>query len=271
MEVGGGVESDATVGVNLLPESFGRGEAGPFTAISLRPAQDTVSSLRGSRAPPELREVQVYSEPVRHWLQDLKSRFQATVGVRRCLPGRAWPPCVEMLLNVKVAPDEVAPLKGFLRSQPAAERVHMSQVVAQMILVSLCVPVPEVCAKMNERGGFCTFSQCPLLSEESQPASPTFLIPKEALLDIEGSANPPLGRGSPRIARIGSPRLEYCLSPRQDQALRKAHDLGFFDVPRRVGLREVSASMGRSSPATMEELRRAMKKLAARHLHNADA
>ncbi|WP_247000762.1 helix-turn-helix domain-containing protein [Halosolutus gelatinilyticus] len=51
------------------------------------------------------------------------------------------------------------------------------------------------------------------------------------------------------------------LTDRQDEALRTAYELGYFDIPRRTTLREVASELGVSASSVSERLRRAQTQL----------
>lgn len=56
------------------------------------------------------------------------------------------------------------------------------------------------------------------------------------------------------------------LNPGEEETLRAAHTLGYFDVPGRVGIREVAKDVGISASAASYRLRRAQAKLVDAYL-----
>jgi predicted DNA binding protein len=201
----------------------------------------------------------------------LKDNFQATVDVRACRPARGTRSGVELLVDIRAVPDQVETLKAFLDSRPLAERVRASRVAADRLVVFLSAPMPDACERMTERGGFCECSYCPHTSEAGDPCGPTFLVPSELIPEGKGARKKTVDSRFPRVLRVGTPRLESVLTRRQDEAIREAFQLGYFDSPRRKRLQDVSRLVGSSPHATMELLRRATYRLAARHLHGIKA
>lgn len=61
-------------------------------------------------------------------------------------------------------------------------------------------------------------------------------------------------------------RERFGLSYAQIEALHKAHELGYFEVPRRTGVEEVASELGISSPALSERLRRGQMHLVEHYL-----
>ncbi|WP_424009164.1 helix-turn-helix domain-containing protein [Haloferax denitrificans] len=67
-----------------------------------------------------------------------------------------------------------------------------------------------------------------------------------------------------RLARDGDPEPPgEGLTDRQDEALRTAYELGYFDIPRGATLREVADELGITASSASERLRRAQTRLIA--------
>ncbi|WP_267643339.1 helix-turn-helix domain-containing protein [Haloarchaeobius amylolyticus] len=65
-----------------------------------------------------------------------------------------------------------------------------------------------------------------------------------------------------RLTRDGEPEPAGSgLTDRQDEALRTAYELGYFDIPRGASLADVAAELGISASSASERLRRAQTQL----------
>ncbi|MDJ0275174.1 MAG: helix-turn-helix domain-containing protein [Nitrososphaerota archaeon] len=72
-----------------------------------------------------------------------------------------------------------------------------------------------------------------------------------------------------RVEQLNADRLVPSLTKKQEQLLSAALELGFYEVPKKIGVRELAEMFGISPRAVSEMLRRAHKRLVESYLGNA--
>jgi hypothetical protein len=75
-----------------------------------------------------------------------------------------------------------------------------------------------------------------------------------------------------RLTRDGDERRDGegdSLTDRQREAIRTAHEMGYFEIPRRAALEDVAAELGISASSLSERLRRAQSHLVTTHVSGA--
>ncbi len=124
-------------------------------------------------------------------------------------------------------------------------------------------PMPDFCATVFASGGICV--ACPLLDADAvAPVGSTrVLVPRDGSAVRLGRA---FGRREVEpisLERTGPFRARASRTPRQEEALRIAFELGYFAYPRRARLEDVARRLGVGRSAALELLRRAVSDLAA--------
>ena len=71
-----------------------------------------------------------------------------------------------------------------------------------------------------------------------------------------------------KLNRIGRVHLNPLLTSQQEELLNHALDQGFFEIPRKITLKEFAMKEGISASALSEKLRRTIKKLIKKYLRN---
>lgn len=165
-------------------------------------------------------------------------------------------------LDVESAPERMEHLLHVLRRRPGARNLAIASLGRGRALFRVTISAPSICTVTHRAGGICV--QCPLLSPKERDAW-RVVLPRGAATETFLRDLAPTGsRDTVAISRLSSPASEAMLTRRQDRALHAAYDLGYFDYPRRGSLNDVARLLGIGRSATLEILRRATAKLAAR-------
>ena len=220
----------------------------------------------GAPAPPTqaaLIEIRFKGTSVARWIQELNSRWNASVRLHVCRPLGTGKHRILRLFEVDAPPEEMGAVWEYLLRQVGAENAAVTRIAPNRLMVWTSAPIPRLCAAVFEADAVCT--ACPYLppTSRSDPESWGILLPhaSNAQLPLDAMTRP--GRPPPAVLRIGRYEADETLTPRQERALDEALRLGYFSHPRRAELKDVARALGVSRSTAMEILRRAMMKLAA--------
>jgi hypothetical protein len=169
-------------------------------------------------------------------------------------------------LDVEATPYDLQQLEDAVERTLGPESVAISAVNRGRAILRLSVPLPGLCAAVFTAGGVCV--TCPFLEHSAEGGT---LPPVGVLLPRNGEAYQ-FGRelarqvlGTAAIERMGEFLPRSMLTQRQDEALRAALELGYFEYPRRAELADVARALRVGRSATLELLRRAISRLGRRH------
>jgi len=201
-------------------------------------------------------------------MQDLGARWDVGIRLHVCRQIEGSPRRLLQLLEITGSPTVFPEVTEFLQQRVSARDVALTQLGPHRLLVRLVAPLPALCHTAFGMGAICM--SCPFLplpdgrEEESREGEWRVLVHRirdvrPLLASFTTPDNSPAS-----LVRIGTIRGPRDLTARQKLAVRTAFMLGYYDYPRRAQLKDVAKSLGISRAATMESLRRGMRKLASR-------
>ncbi len=170
-------------------------------------------------------------------------------------------------VDLQGSPAELARLSEELRvSRPSNEELRVS-VGRGRAALRVSGPLPKFCAAVFEAGGVCV--ACPLLAgaDDRSRVRTRVLLPRDAGAAHFTRAVERRDLGPFSIERTGPFRARSSRTPRQEQALRVAFEVGLFSYPRRATLADVARRLGVGRSATLELVRRALSDLVASQFH----
>jgi HTH DNA binding domain len=212
-------------------------------------------------------ELRIRGGPVPHWIQDLGTRWGASVRLHVCRHTEGLPRRLLQLLEINATPATLPEITAFLHQRAGPEEVSLTQLGPHRLLVRLVGPLPALCHSVFEMGAICM--SCPFLPSAGAPDGETGEGEWRVLVHRVRDAHPLLasfatpGNSPASLVRIGSYRGSHDLTSRQEAAVGTAFALGYYDYPRRAQLKDVAKSLGVSRATAMENLRRGMRKLAS--------
>lgn len=200
-------------------------------------------------------------------MQDIGTRWGAGIQLHVCRqigdPARG----LLQLLEINGSPTAIPEITAFLRKRWALEELSLTQLSENRLLVRLISPLPPLCHSVFLQGAICM--SCPFLPTPAGPEGDLREGDWRVLVHHARDAHPLLtsfsspGTPPPSLIRIGTYRAGRNLTARQEVAVGTAFVLGYFDLPRRAQLKDVAKALGVSRAATMENLRRGLRKLAS--------
>ncbi|MDE1819760.1 MAG: helix-turn-helix domain-containing protein [Euryarchaeota archaeon] len=200
-------------------------------------------------------------------MRQMVERFDARARVLLCRP--TGPGDGKMLRVVEVAgePSQMDAILRLARRSSSRGSIAIDQRAPHRALIWSIEPTPAACAAVFHVGAVCT--TCPLFprsngGKDEEEEEWSLLLPRmspraKALLKVFGPHD-----GSSALLRVGGIAPEAEMTSRQERAVETAFRMGYFDHPRRSGLREVAAELGVSRSTTLELLRRGLTKVLSR-------
>lgn len=170
------------------------------------------------------------------------------------------------VVEVSAPPEKMEALVRFARRSATKGSIAIDSRAAHRVLLWVVEPMPPACAAVFHAGAVC--GTCPLFPRADMNDEAvkdwSLLLPRmspraKALLRVFRPVD-----GGSALLRVGGVAPESEMTSRQERAVETAFRMGYFDHPRRAGLREVAAALGVSRSTTLELLRRGLTKVLAR-------
>jgi hypothetical protein len=232
--------------------------------MTVRTGPPRPRSARAVRRPPPpgtVVEVRLAAAPGDDRVQDVLRAHRAAGRLVTCRPWGRSPPRLLRWFEVDAPEVELEPMIADLADRVGAANLSVARVSPRRVLLRLIGPIPALCAATFSAGGLCTSCRLHASHAEDEVAPLRILVPRRAnarrLLfppDAPPGARVRLVSAGPYHGRGG-------LTPRQDEALRVAHRLGFFRYPRGADLGAVAKALGIGRSSTLELLRSATGRL----------
>ena len=211
-------------------------------------------------------EVRLRSPPSTHWMGQIVEKFGGRARVLLCRPTGPGEGKMLRVVEVSAPPEKMEAIVRFARRSASKGTMTIDARAAHRIMLWVVEPTPPACAAVFHAGAVC--ASCPLFPRADVPQEDgqdwSLLLPRmspraKALLKVFGPHD-----GASALLRVGGIAPEAEMTSRQERAVETAFRMGYFDHPRRAGLREVAVALGVSRSTTLELLRRGLTKVLAR-------
>ena len=200
------------------------------------------------------------------WIQELNSRWNASVLLHVCRPSSSGKERILRLYEVDAPPSHIAEVRAYLLEQVGTANAAVTRIAPNRLMVWTSTPIPRLCSSVFRAEAVCTV--CPYLPATSRTDGQSWgiLLPNaaDARFPLRALTHP--GHPVPRVLRVGRYQGNGALTPRQERAIDEALRLGYFAYPRRAELKDVARALGVNRATAMEILRRAVLKLARQRL-----
>ncbi|MEM3386317.1 MAG: helix-turn-helix domain-containing protein [Nitrososphaerales archaeon] len=206
-------------------------------------------------------EVEVSITPNRTWIHNISSNHSAVVKILDCKPVKSSG-AVQELFEILVGEECVADVLKVLKSDPNISRLEVISVKGGRIKGSLISHTCSACRILAS-------SQCFMVSStlnQDGTISWVMLGNKFAIRSLLDNLEKEGVKFD--LKRIERAKKLDVLTKRQEEVLRLAFDLGYFDYPRRIDLRSLANILDLSPPTLSEMLRRAQKKVITEYLRS---
>jgi hypothetical protein len=212
-------------------------------------------------------KVDVDANPSDHWIREVTQRWPVRVRLDVCRPIGSTSPSLLQAAELIGDPGDLGEVDRFLRGRSDLQGLTVLAPSSDRRFVRTVTSLPASCRRIFEVGAICaTCRFAPSLGADGRERW-TLVIPRtpDALRAVANAQSEP--RGSPTsILRMRRYVPERTLTPKQTTALGTAYRLGFYAVPRRTNLREISHILGVSRSSAGELLRRAERRMLAHEI-----
>jgi predicted DNA binding protein len=203
-------------------------------------------------------ELVISTDIERHWIGEITRLFPVHVSLKDVIIDESG-----LILNLididlrGVSPELVT---DSLKDIENVESVQVSEVSEGKIVAVVGLSRCEICRALMESG--CFFNSA---RNEDGSLIWTFIAPQKLYARKLESTMNDLGINF-ELIKILSLREKAVLTQRQEELLRVAFEGGYFDFPKKMGVRELANQMDSSSASVSETLRKAVRTLVERHL-----
>lgn len=219
--------------------------------------------------PPEipLVKVDVEASPSDHWLREVTQRWPVRVRMDVCRAMGSGSPALLQALELTGDPGDLGEVERYLRGRSDLRGLTVLAPSPTRRFVRAVSSLPASCRRIFEVGAICATCRFAFSTPTDGKARWTLVIPRtaEALRAVASAQSEPRESPAP-ILRMRRFVPDRTLTAKQSTALETAYRLGFYAVPRRTNLREISRLLGVSRSSTGELLRRAERKMLAHEI-----
>jgi predicted DNA binding protein len=213
-----------------------------------------------------LREVVLSLKAPRSWITDIATNFPANLTILDCKNSPVSG--LQQLVEVNAPEEHMESLVRAISDNPDVKEVYMVPTRRGRMLGSVTARNSGICRAVMDMRLFCR--SCLFSSGKKDDGTILWkvaLTESTALKDLLKTLAA-LGVEADIVRLSGMSNED--LTPKQREMIQTAFDRGFFDYPRRSGLKALSRSLRVSPSALSEVLRRAEKKIVGDYLlvHN---
>lgn len=213
-----------------------------------------------------MREVVLSVKLPETWTTRVVEKFSASVRVIDCRPSQNGG--IQQLVEINGRHEQLQEIVEFIQSDENVRDAHIVKTKRGRILGVVATTDSTMCKIIADVNCFCM--TCPLASPSKPDGTVDWVLAMTANSSlrklIRKLKTNGIGADIVRVARISD--IEK-LTPRQRRMIEYAFASGFFEYPRRSGLRELSKSLGVSPSALGEMIRRAERKIITSYLSSA--
>lgn len=213
-----------------------------------------------------MREVLLSVKLPESWTTRLVERFSASVRMIDCRPSNNGG--IQQLVEIDGRHDSLQQIVNFIEDDENVKDAHIVKTKRGRILGVVSTTDSTMCKIIAQVNCFCM--TCPLASRSKPDGTVDWVLAMTANTSLRKLLRKLKDRGIGaeilRVARISDAER---LTPHQRRMIEYAYASGFFEYPRRAGLREISKSLTVSPSALGEMLRRAERKIVGSYLRSA--
>lgn len=189
------------------------------------------------------------------WVTKLVDKFDVDIRILDTLPfGEKG---VQDLMEIKITEEQLEPITKFLKEDPAIEDVQLEMVEDNKAIGVVKCKMCFGCRVLISSNCFLVSAQT---KKDEGRVEWTVISPDNKCIQdlIEGLKK---HKADPQIMKIKTIKEEELLTEKQETIVRTAYERGFYDFPKRIGVKAL-ADMFEVSTATLSEiLRRGQKKI----------
>jgi predicted DNA binding protein len=192
------------------------------------------------------------------WISNLINRFEVEVRILDTIPyGENG---VQDLIEVKVQAEELENMVEFLEQNPDIEDVQLEIVEKNKAIGVIKCKMCFACRDLISSNCFLVSA----LTREDGRVEWTIIAPDNSCIQ---DLIKRLGEhdADPTIVKMKKMKEEEMLTEKQEQIIKMAYERGYYDTPKRVGLKDLANAFGVSQATLAETLRRGQKKIVEKY------
>jgi predicted DNA binding protein len=213
-----------------------------------------------------MREVVLSLRLPESWTTRVAEEFSATVRIIDCRPSDNGG--IQQLVEINAQHETLERLVDFIQDDENVKDAHIVKTKRGRILGVVATTDSTMCKVIADVNCFCL--TCPMASPQKPDGTVDWVLAMTATSSLRKLLRKLNGHGIGaevrKVARISD---DEKLTARQRRIMEYAVTSGFFEYPRRIGLRELSKSLDVSPSALGEMLRRAERKIITSYLRSA--
>lgn len=194
-----------------------------------------------------------------NWIEDVVDKYQIVIKILNT----KMVDQVEVRELVEIAvqrEEEMAEVIESVLHNPNVKDVDISQIERGKALAAFTVEECEVCRLLAATDCFLTSSNT---TEESRLRWSLLVTRRESLQTL--IRNLESLDADPKLIKLSEISDKDALTVRQEQITRMAFEKGYFDFPRRIGLKELANSFDVSTSTLSEILRKGQRRIMSRY------
>lgn len=199
----------------------------------------------------------------RTWMGEVLQKHRATIRILDCKPTREG--LIHQLVEVNAPHEELDQIAKDIRSSPVAVKAHLIRTKRGRMLGAVLTKDSEICKTVMGLNCFCR--TCLFAASEKTDGTLEWTLAfkgkrtlKELLrrLSVNGI--------EAQVSKLTSIIDRGSLTSRQEWIIEKAYGSGYFDYPRKVGLKELARQLDLSPSTLGEIIRRGERKIVQTHV-----
>lgn len=193
----------------------------------------------------------------RSWITDVATTFPASLTILDCKNSQVNG--LQQLVDVSAPEEALEPLLKAIGDNPDVKEVYMVPTRRGRMLGTVTARNSGICKAVMEMRLFCR--SCLFSSSKKEDGTILWKVALTESTTLKDLLKTLASEGTEaNVVRL-SGISDEALTPRQREIVQTAFDRGYFDYPRKTGLKTLSRSL-KVTPSTMSEiLRRAERKI----------
>ncbi len=198
----------------------------------------------------------------KNWINMLRERVPLEAKVLDVVPfdSEGTRDLVEITLTSKE--HALEDVEKALKELPGIEDVEITPMDSTRALIAVSVKKCQGCRILRD-------SDCFLVSATTQPdgwIEWTLIFTKKSALQKLVFSLRNIGCGV-RLKKVANIEEETMLTPKQEEIIKVAYEKGYYDFPKKIGIRELAEMFNISTATLSEVLRRGQKKIIEHYLY----
>ncbi len=190
------------------------------------------------------------------WVRDILLRYKVTIKFLGWLPANEEEGRGKSLIEIRGKEEEVQEIPKALEENPFVCKIQLSKVGKGSILGAIEVNQCSICRAIQGTDCFLTHG---VTTEDGSLLLKIMAGERKSLRDFVSKLEE--DGCDIKIISLRDPEKEDLLTERQEEILRTAYEMGYFEYPKKVNIKTLADRLGMSVSTLSEMLRKSEKKV----------